>query len=122
MSYPYNRFYANNSQMGHQLFHDQVLETFPTKLDPNQFTPGVYMADGSIASWGKDCSVKVSDQYNMPGCCSTWADGREAQGNICCPCGSKALADMNANIAEPYFPHSIPEIMSILQGQSQCRN
>jgi len=119
MSYPDNRFYATNNQRGHQLFYDQVLETYPVKIDPNQYAEGVYMADGSMASWGKNCDVKVTDQYNMPTCCSTWADGRESKGNICCPCGSKAVSDMAA-VGDAYFPHTMAEVFDILRGP-KCR-
>lgn len=72
MSLPYNRHYALNSQAGHGLHHSQVLETYPITA-PGQTVPGGYQADGSVVNWSRDCNVVVTDQYNMPGCCSVWA-------------------------------------------------
>lgn len=82
MSTPYHRFSALNGQRGHQLFHDQVLESYPICPAASasaangagaEFLPGGYQADGTVVSYGNDCSVRVTDQYNMPGPCSTWA-------------------------------------------------
>uniref|UniRef100_A0A6C0BMU4 Uncharacterized protein n=1 Tax=viral metagenome TaxID=1070528 RepID=A0A6C0BMU4_9ZZZZ len=87
MSLPYHRHSALNHQRGHQLFHDQVLQTFPATLSNADYAAGGYQADGTVVSWGKDCTIKTTDQYNMPTCCSTWASGR-GQPGACCACGT----------------------------------
>jgi hypothetical protein len=109
MSFPYHRNYALNEQRGHQLFYDQVLETYPIPVSSDEFAPGVYQADGSVASWGKNCSIKITDQYNMPTCCSTWASGRQSQ-PICCPCPTPLV---QAVVPPVFFPVSAQDEMNV---------
>lgn len=107
MSYPYHHFYALNNQRGHQLFYDQVLEKYPIQYqgalaNSGPYTAGGYQADGTVISWGQDCTVATTDQYGMPGCCSTWADGRATSN--CCACGSLPMVDATTQIPAPFFP------------------
>ena len=112
MAYQYNRFYADNGQTGHQLHWDQVLETYPLNNGPN-FVPGAYLADGSVMSFGNDCTVIVNDKYNMPGCCSTWASGREQEAQ-CCPCSAPAV--FSATVPPPpTFPMTIDQELALIK-------
>jgi len=116
MSYPHHHFYALNHQRGHQLFYDQVLETYPISGSASQYLPGGYGADGSVLSFGKDCTVRQSDQYNMPTCCSTWASGASAMVNgsiSCCPYGAIPRAQAQEAIPAPFFPVSLETEVSV---------
>jgi len=91
MSLSYNRHYANNDQRGHQIYHDQVLQKYPISgasyaNNSGEYIPGGYQADGSVAMWGKKCNVRLTNQYSMPTCCSTWAGACNHPVEYC-PCG-----------------------------------
>jgi len=117
MSLPYHRHSALNNQRGHQLFYDQVLQTYPATVAVNgpDFAAGAYQADGTLVSWGKDCTVKTTDQYNMPTCCSTWASGRGSGSAACCACGTNVGP---TQVPPPFFPVSADQEVAVATGQS----
>lgn len=118
MSYPYNRFYANNAQRGHQLYYDQVLEGFPLKEDPN-YVVGGYLANGATFSKGQACSVKVDDTHYTSltqGGCSTWASAPPKSANVCCV----TTVDTSAELMAPVmvFPVTIEEELAAAMGRN----
>jgi hypothetical protein len=113
MSALYHTFYSLNDQRGHQLFYDQVLQTYPI-ASGQDFVPGGYLADGTVISYGKNCTVRTTDQYNMPTNCSTWAG---APGPAeCCPLGSIPAAQSKQDIPLPFFPVTAQDELAAANG------
>lgn len=114
MAYPYHRFAATNDQKGHQLFWEQPLQTFPLNNGPN-FVAGAYLADGSVMSYGSDCTVLVNDKYNVPGPCSVWASGSDnTEVPLCCP--RQPANTLSATYPPPpSFPLTIDQELSMMK-------